>query len=133
MEPLSIFGRFVQKVIVSCFSDSFVQKTTQESYGSCNVTSGSQFLFKFFKNNRFNSANTYKKYIVTKEYYIARHDDKMCFLHNCRNHIILIGNINELLQKMDAFCFNYQHVDRLYTGFKYRFSGKIAKVTILLT
>ena len=30
-----------------------------------------------------------------------------------------------MLQKKDAFCFNYQHVDYLYTFFKYRFSGKI--------
>ena len=49
----------------------------------------------------------------------------MCFLPNCRYHIILIGNIKELLQKLDAFCFNYQHVDCLYTLFKYRFIGKI--------
>ena len=28
MELYSFSGRFVQKVIVSCFSDSFVQKTT---------------------------------------------------------------------------------------------------------
>ena len=41
MEPLSFFGRFVQKVIVSCFSDSFVQKTTQQSDSSCNVASDS--------------------------------------------------------------------------------------------
>ena len=69
MEPLSFFGRFVQKVKVSCFSDSFVQKTTQQKRasaegtrggrerkrtvgrqdGSCNVTSDSQLLYKFFK------------------------------------------------------------------------------------
>ena len=49
----------------------------------------------------------------------------MCFLPKCRYHIILIGNIKELLQKLDAFCFNYQHVDFLYTLFKYRFNGKI--------
>ena len=36
-----------------------------------------------------------------------------------------MGNIKELLQKLDAFCFNYQHVDCLYTLFKYRSSGKI--------
>ena len=45
MEPLSFFGRFVQKVTVSCFSDSFVQKTAQQkgasADGSCNVTSDS--------------------------------------------------------------------------------------------
>ena len=49
MEPLSIFGRFAQKVIVSCFSDSVFQKRTQKSDGSCNVTSDSQRLYKFFK------------------------------------------------------------------------------------
>ena len=49
MEPLSFFGKFVQKVIASCFSESFVQKTTQQSDGSCIVTSDSQFLYKFFK------------------------------------------------------------------------------------
>ena len=49
MEPLSFFGMFEQKVIVSCFSDLFVQKTTQQSDGSCNVTSDSQPLYKLFK------------------------------------------------------------------------------------
>ena len=34
------------------------------------------------------------------------------------------GNIKALLQNLDAFCFNYQHVDCLYTIFKYRFIGK---------
>ena len=48
----------------------------------------------------------------------------MCFRPNCRYHIILIGNIEDLLQKLDSFCFNYQHVDCLYTLFKYRFNGK---------
>ena len=49
METLSFFGRFVQKRIVSCFSDSFVQKTTQQSDSNCNVTSDSQLLYKLFK------------------------------------------------------------------------------------
>ena len=62
---------------------------------------------------------------MSKEYCIARHDDEMCFLPNCRYHIILIGNIKELLQKLDAFCSNYQHVDCLYTLIKYRLIGKI--------
>ena len=83
------------------------------------------FYTKFPKNSLFISANTYEKFIVGKEYCIARHDDKMCFLPFCRYHIILIGNIKDLLQKLDAFCFNYQHVDCLYTLSKYRFSGKI--------
>ena len=83
------------------------------------------FYTNYSKNSLFISANTYEKYIVSKEYCIAGHDDKMCFLPNCRYHFILIGNIKELLQKLDAFCFNYQHVDCLYTLFKYRFSKKI--------
>ena len=83
------------------------------------------FCTNYSKNNLFISANTYEKNIVSKEYCIARHDDKMCFLPNCRHHIILIGNIKDLLQKLDAFCFNYQHVDCLYTLFKHRFSDKI--------
>ena len=83
------------------------------------------FYTNYSKKSLFLSANNYEKNIVIKEYCIAGHDDKMCFLPNCRYHIILIGNIKELLQKLDAFCFNYQHVDCLYTLFKYRFSGKI--------
>ncbi len=138
MESLSFFGSFVQKVKVSCFSDSFVQKTTQQKRifsgrelafgrqdGSCDVTSDSSFYTTYSKNSLFISANTYEKFIVSKEYCIARHDDTMCFLPNCRYHIILIGNIKYLQQKMDAFCCNYQHVDCLYTLFKYRSNGKI--------
>ena len=83
------------------------------------------FYTTYSKNSLFISANIYEKYIVSKEYCIARHDDKMCFLPNCRYHIILIGNFKELLQKLDSFCFKYQHVDCLYTLFKYRFNGKI--------
>ena len=39
-----------------------------------------------------------------------------------------MGDIDELLQKLDAFCFKYQHVDCLYTLSKHRFSdGNVAK------
>ena len=40
---------------------------------------------------------TYEKYIVSKYYYIARHDHKMCFLPICGNYIILMGDFEELL------------------------------------
>ena len=79
----------------------------------------------YSKNNLFISANTYEMFFVSKEYCIARHNDKMCFLPNCRYQIVLIGNIKELLQKLEAFCFNYQHMERLYTLFKFHFIGKI--------
>ena len=125
MEPFSFFDRFLQKVIVSCFSDSFLQKTTQNQMAAVMIQVIPSFYTNYSKNSPFISANTYEKDNVSNEYCIARHEDKMCFLPNCRYHFILIGNIKELLQKMDAFCFNYQHVDCLYTLFKYRFSGKI--------
>ena len=52
-----------------------------------------------------------------------------CFLPIFRYHIILSGDFRELLQKLDAFSFKFQHVDCLYTPFKYRFSGKsVAKI-----
>ena len=43
------------------------------------------------------------------------------FLPACKYHIILLGNVEELLKKLDTFCFSYQHVDCLYT----LFSGKV--------
>ena len=82
------------------------------------------FYSKYSENSLFISANTYEVSIASKVYCIARHDDKMCFLPNCRYHILLMGNLKQFLQKLDAFCFNYQQVDCLYTIFKYRFSGK---------
>ena len=47
----------------------------------------------YSKNRLFISANLYEIYIVSKEYFIARHDNKMCFLPNCRYHIILVGTL----------------------------------------
>ena len=83
------------------------------------------FYTNYSNNSLFISANTYEKNILSKEYCIVRVDDKMCFLRSCRYRIIVLGNIKELLQKLDTFCFNYQHVDSLYTFFKYRFIDKI--------
>ena len=51
------------------------------------------------------------KIIVCKNNCIAHHDDKTCPLPACKYHIILLGEIEELLHKLDTFCFTYQHVD----------------------
>ena len=83
------------------------------------------FYTNYSKNILFISVNVFEKCIVSTEYCFARQDDKMCFLPNCRYQIILIDNSKELLQKVDAFCFKYQHVDCLYTLFMYRFRSKI--------
>ena len=62
---------------------------------------------------------------MCKEYCVACHDDKTCFLPSCKYHILLLGKFQELLKKLDSFCFTYQQVDCLYTLFKHRFSGKV--------
>ena len=80
-----------------------------------NISEKSLFIF----------ANTFEKYIVCKDCCIAQHDDKTCFLPSCKYQILLLGNVEELLKKLDTFCFTYQYVDCLYTLFKYRFSGKV--------
>ena len=82
------------------------------------------FYAKISEKSLFISATTFEKCIVCKDYCIAHNDDKTCFLPACNYHIILLGNVEELLKKLDTFCFTYQHVDCLYTLFRYRFSGK---------
>ena len=124
MELFFVFGRFVQQVIVSYFSEPLVQKTTQQSVGNCIVTSDSQRVYKLFKKYSFFMQTHLRENIAIKEYCIARHDDKVCFPPNCRYHIIFIRDIKELLQKLNAFCFDYQHTDCLHTVFEYRSSGK---------
>ena len=47
------------------------------------------FSTNFSKNSLFFSANTYEKFIVIRKYCIPHDYDKMCFLPNCRNHILL--------------------------------------------
>ena len=80
---------------------------------------------KLSEKSLFISANIYEKYIVCKDYCVAHHNDKTCFLPSCKYHILLLGNVEELLKKLDTFCFTYQHVDCLYTLFEYLFSGKV--------
>ena len=80
------------------------------------------------ENSLFISVNTYEKNIVCKNYCIAQHDDKTCSLPVCKYHNTLLEEIEELLHKLETFCFTYQQVDCLYTLLKYRFSGEgIAK------
>ena len=63
------------------------------------------FYTNYSKNSLFIAANTYEKFIVSKENSIARHDDKMCFLANCRGVIILMS-CNPLSDaRMSLLCF----------------------------
>ena len=65
---------------------------------------------------------------MCNDYCVGSHSDKICFVSNCKFHIILFENVEEPLKKLDTLCFIYHYVDCLYTLFKYRSSGKgIAK------
>ena len=83
------------------------------------------FYAKNSEKSLFIYAKTYEEFIVCKDYCIAHHDNKTCSLPACKHHIKLLGEIEEMLHKLDTFCFTYQHVECLYTLFKYRFGGKI--------
>ena len=107
------------------FSDSFCQFLSQNSDGSHYVTNNPQLYAKSSEKSLFISATPYEKYIVCRDYCIAHHNEETCFLPTCEYHIVLHRNVQELLKKLDTFCFTYQHVDCLYTLFKYRFSGKV--------
>ena len=97
--------------------------------GSCNVIAiPSSFFAEYSEKCLFVFSNTYKKYIVCNDFCVAFQNDKTCFVSNWKFHISLLGNVEEVLKKLNTFCFTYQHVDCLYTLFMYRFSGKfIAK------
>ena len=73
----------------------------------------------------FISANIYEEFIVCTDYCIAYHDHKTCFSPACKCNNTPLGEFEEMLHKLDTFCFTYQHVDCLYTLFKCRFSGKV--------
>ena len=114
------------------FSDSFCQFLSQRKEASKDGRMAAimlqtipRFYAKIPEKSLFISAKKKEKLIVCKDYCIAHHDDKTCLLPACKYHIILLGKIEEFLHKLETFCFTYQHVDCLYTLFKYLFSGKI--------
>ena len=78
MEPLFFFSRFVQKVILSCFSESFVQKTTQQSKSSCTVTSESQVLYNFFSKISLFISEKNKKNFLWVQNTLLRATKKRC-------------------------------------------------------
>ena len=75
------------------------------------------FYTKLSEKSLFISASTYGKYNVCKDYCIAHHDDKTCFLPSCKYHILLLGNVEELLKKFPSpintwtVCIHYSSID----------------------
>ena len=114
-ETISFFGKNVQKEILFLFQIHLLWKRLNNQMAALTLQLISSYYTIYSENSVFIPPNTYEKYLVSIEYCIARHAEKMCFLPNCRYHFIPIGDIKELLQKLDASCFNYQHVDSLST------------------
>ena len=96
MEPL-FFGRFEQKVKYLVFQIHSFRKGLNNQIAAVMLQAISSLYTNCSRNSLFTSANTFKKYIVSNEYCIARHDDKMCFLPNCRYHNALIDGNKEIL------------------------------------
>ena len=80
------------------FSDSFCHFLSQFSVGSHYVTNNPQLLRKGSRKNVFISATTSGKYIDCKSYRSAHHNEKTCFLPACKNHIVLLGNVQRLVK-----------------------------------
>ena len=59
-----------------------------------------RFYAKILEKSFFISATTYEKYIVCKDYCIAHHNEKTCFLPACKYHVVLLGKVQELLKKL---------------------------------
>ena len=67
------------------------------------------------------SENFYEKFIVTQDYCVSNHSS-FCPVENCKFHLVLIGSsLDQILQRLDKYHFNYQIVDCIYTLYKYRF------------
>ena len=118
-----LVGLYKDKIILF-FTFSCFRKQLHNQTAAAKMRLILSFFANCSKQNLFISANTYEIYIACKEYCIAHQDDKLCFQHICRYHIILKGDNDKLLQKLDKFCFTSHHVDCLYTWFKCLFSGK---------
>ena len=122
---ISKLGNSLCKSKFCCFQIHFVNFYRSVQMAAIMSQTNPSFHAKISENCLFISANTQEKYIVCKDYCIAHHDDKTCFFPACNYHNNLLGNVEELLKKLDTICFTYQHVDCLYTLFKYRFDGKV--------
>ena len=83
-----------------------------------------RFHATFSKVSLFNSSSSFEKYIVIKNYCLANHNARVCFLPNCRSHIILTRDFGELLQNMDLFCLTYKHVECFFALLMQRFNEK---------
>ena len=115
------------KVTIPSFQIHFVQQKHNVQMAAVMMQVIPNFYCLYSRKSVYICATTYEKYLVSKDYCVAQHNDSMCSVPNCKYHILLIAekDINVLMEKLDTFCFTYQLVDCLYSLFKYRFDGKV--------
>ena len=73
------------KVTVPSFQIRFVQqKKVQMAAVMMQVVP--RFYFVYSRKSLHICANTYEKYLVSKDYCVAQHEDSMCTVPNCKYH-----------------------------------------------
>ena len=81
-------------------------------------------------------ANTYEKYIVSKDYCVALHEDSKCTVPNCKYHILLIAekDKSDLMQKLDTLHIMWSTVFMQYSSIalKERLLPKMDKYLTIL-
>ena len=103
------------KVTIPSFQIHFVQQKHDVQMAAVMMQVVPSFYSVYSRKCVHNCANTYEKYLVSKDYYVAQHEDSMCTVPNWKYHILLIAekDNNDLMQKLDSFSFTYQLVDCL--------------------
>ena len=114
MEGPSFSGEFIQREFYCVFQIQLFRKRLNKQMAAVMlqvISSATQYS----KSSLFIPANTCEKFIVRKDFSLAQHADKMCFLLICRYHILLLGDFEVLLQTLHAIWFFYENVDCLYS------------------
>ena len=97
METQSFFGKIVQKQPNFVFQNRLFRRRVNNQIAAVMLQLIPKIYAMYSINSLFISANTYEEHIASRNYSIVYHDDKMRFLTNCRYHILLKGDIEELV------------------------------------
>ena len=122
---ISFYGNHVTipfKVTIPSFQIHFVQQKHNVQMAAVMMQVVPSFYSVYSTKSVHICANTYEKYLVSKDYCVAQHEDSMCTVRNCKYHILLIAekDINVLMEKLDTFCFTYQLAKKRLLRKKYK-------------
>ena len=89
MEAPLFFGKLIQKKYYFAFRIHLFRKRLINQKAAVMIHGLPSFYANYSKTT-FVSADIYETIIASKDYCTAHHEDKMCFLLNCRYHILLM-------------------------------------------